>query len=273
MNSEVIKREELKLKSKLVIKIGTSTLSFASGRLNLQRIEKLAEYLCKLTKSGKKVVLVSSGAIGVGAGRLGMTEKPKNLNAKQALAAIGQAELIKIYQRFFERYDQKVAQVLLTKDVMTDDVKNKNAKNTLNKLLDMGIIPIINENDTISTDEILFGDNDTLSANVATLVQAELLIMLSDIDGLYSDNPKNNPDAKKISFVDSITPEIESISNDTDSSFGTGGMVTKILAAKICFESGIDSIITNGKDPSILFSILDGDDVGTLFSANQKKLS
>ena len=270
MINELKQREELKMKSKLVIKIGTSTLSFASGRLNLQRIEKLVDRLCKLRETGKKVVLVSSGAIGVGAGRLGMTEKPKNLSAKQALAAVGQAELIKIYQRFFDRYDQKVAQVLLTKDVMTDSIKNANAKNTLNTLLDMGIIPIINENDTISTDEIIFGDNDTLSANVANLIQADLLIMLSDIDGLYSDNPKTNPEAKKISFVDSITPEIESISNDTDSSFGTGGMVTKILAAKICFESGIDSIITNGKDPAVLFQILEGENVGTLFSANQK---
>lgn len=270
MEGELKQREELKMKSKIVIKIGTSTLSFASGRLNLQRIEKLVDYLCKLRESGKKVILVSSGAIGVGAGRLGMTEKPKNMSAKQALAAIGQAELIKIYQRFFDRYNQNVAQVLLTKDVMIDDVKNKNAKNTLNTLLDMGIIPIINENDTISTDEILFGDNDSLSANVATLIQADLLIMLSDIDGLYSENPKNNPNAEKISFVNEITPEIESISNDTDSSFGTGGMVTKILAAKICFESGIDSVITNGKDPAILFQILEGQNVGTLFSVNQK---
>jgi glutamate 5-kinase len=273
MGNELKHREELKKKSKVVIKIGTSTLSFASGRLNLQRIEQLVEHLCALRKSGKKVVLVSSGAIGVGAGRLGMTEKPKELSAKQALAAVGQAELIKIYQRFFERHDQKVAQVLLTKDVMTDDVKNTNAKNTINNLLDMEIIPIINENDTISTDEILFGDNDTLSANVATLIHADLLIMLSDIDGLFSENPKINPNAEKISFVDTITPEIENLSKDTDSSFGTGGMVTKIWAAKICFESGISSVITNGKDPKVMFQILNGEDIGTLFSAHHKILS
>jgi glutamate 5-kinase len=263
----------LKDKHRLVIKIGTSTLSFESGRLNFQRIEKLAHVLATLQKSGKDILLVTSGAIGVGAGRLGLGKKPQDLATKQALAAIGQAELMKIYQKFFGTYNQMVAQVLLTKDVMTDPVKNKNAKNTLKTLSEMDIIPIINENDTISTDEILFGDNDTLSATVAELVDADLLIMLSDIDGLYSADPKNNPDAKILSTVKEISPELESNAKGSKSSFGTGGMITKILAAKICSGAGIDAVLTNGNDPHILFDVIDGKEVGTLFISKKAMVS
>ena len=266
-------RNMLKDKNRLVVKIGTSTLSFEGGRLNFQRIEKLAYVLTTLQKAGKEVLLVTSGAIGVGAGRLGMGKKPHDLATKQALAAIGQAELMKIYQKFFGANYQMVAQVLLTKDVMTDKVKNRNAKNTLKTLLEMNIIPIINENDTISTDEILFGDNDTLSANVAELVEADLLIMLSDIDGLYSADPKENPDAEILSVITDISPELENSAKGSGSSFGTGGMITKILAAKICSNAGIDAVLTNGKDPNILFNIINGEEIGTLFISKSTIIS
>jgi glutamate 5-kinase len=263
-------RENFKNKKRIVIKVGTSSLSYTNGRLNFQRIEKLSYTLSALRSRNIEVVLVSSGAIGVGAGRLGLKEKPKELAKKQALAAIGQAELMKIYQKFFDGYNQIVAQILLTKDVMTDSGKHQNAKNTLDKLLNMGIIPIINENDTISTDEIEFGDNDTLSANVATLVDAELLILLSDIDGLYSADPKKEATAEIIQSVKNITPEIEKIATGAGTSFGTGGMATKISAAKICMAANIDAVITNGTDPSIIFDILEGKNIGTHFMTEEK---
>jgi glutamate 5-kinase len=260
-------REIFKLKKRIVVKVGTSSISYPNGRLNFQRIEKLSFVLSAIRSRNIELVLVTSGAIGVGAGRLGLVDKPKELAKKQALAAIGQAELIKIYQKFFEEYNQTVAQILLTKDVMTSATKHQNAKNTLIKLLGMGIIPIINENDTISTFEIEFGDNDTLSANVATLVDADLLILLSDIDGLYSADPKRDCEAKIIETVMEITPEIERLATGTGNSFGTGGMVTKISAAKICMAANIDTVITNGNDPSIIFEILEGKKIGTHFIA------
>jgi glutamate 5-kinase len=262
-------REKIKFNKRIVVKIGTSSISYENGRLNFRQIENIARVLSELRHNGKEIILVSSGAIGVGAGRLGMAERPEELSGKQALAAIGQAELIKIYQKFFEQNDQVVAQVLLTKDVMTDDTKNCNAQNTLNTLMNMNIIPIINENDTISIDEIVFGDNDSLSAYVAALVQADLLIMLSDIDGLYSDDPKVNKDAEIISTVDQITPEIENLARGAGTTFGTGGMVTKIIAAKICSESYIDTVIMNGQNPFLLYELFNGSDVGTYFHFNQ----
>lgn len=264
------RRENFKNKKRIVIKVGTSSISYTNGRLNFQRIEKLAYILSAIRSRNIEVVLVTSGAIGVGAGRIGLTDKPKELAKKQALAAIGQAELMKIYQKFFEEYNQIVAQILLTKDVMTDNVKHQNAKNTLVKLLHMGIIPIINENDTISTYEIEFGDNDTLSANVATLVDAELLILLSDIDGLYSADPKKEVSAEIIQSVKIITPELEKIATGSGTSFGTGGMVTKISAAKICMAAKIDTVITNGTDPAIIFDILEGKNIGTHFMIEEK---
>jgi glutamate 5-kinase len=263
-------RESFKNKKRIVIKVGTSSLSYSNGRLNFQRIEKLSYVLSAIRNRNIEVVLVSSGAIGVGAGRIGLKDKPKELAKKQALAAIGQAELMKIYQKFFEEYNQIVAQILLTKDVMTDPVKYLNAKNTLLKLLTMGIIPIINENDTISTYEIEFGDNDTLSANVAALVDAELLILLSDIDALYSADPKKEANAQIIPCVKEITPELEKIATGTATSFGTGGMVTKIAAAKICMAANIDTVITNGTDPTIIFEILEGKNIGTHFMTEEK---
>ncbi len=262
-------RESFKYKKRIVVKVGTSSLSYANGRLNFQRIANLSYVLSALRNRNLEIVLVSSGAIGVGAGRLGMLNKPVELSKKQALAAVGQAELIKIYQKFFEGYNQTVAQVLLTKDIVTIPDRHQNAKSTLLKLMEMGIIPIINENDTISTYEIEFGDNDTLSANVAQLIEADLLILLSDIDGLYSADPKKEDKAEIIRSVDKITPELEKLASGTGTSFGTGGMVTKISAAKICIDANIDTIITNGNDPSIIFDILEGKEVGTHFVANK----
>ncbi len=258
-------REDLKETRRLVVKIGTSSLSYSNGRLNFSRIEKFAYVLSTIRKKGIEVILVSSGAIGIGAGRLGMLEKPVGLAQKQALAAIGQAELIKIYQKFFGNHGQVVAQVLLTKDVVTLPSRHQNARGTLNRLLEMDIIPIINENDTISTYEIEFGDNDTLSAIVAELLDAELLVMLSDIDGLYSADPKIESGATIIPAVSEITPEIEKLANGAGSVFSTGGMKTKLAAARICSKAGIDMVIANGSTPDVIFEILKGKDVGTHF--------
>ncbi len=265
-------RDVLKNKHRIVVKIGTSSLSYPNGRMNFHSIEKLAYVLSAIRGNGTEVLLVTSGAIGVGAGRLGLTERPRELDKKQALAAVGQAELMKIYQKFFEEYNQTVAQVLLTKDVVTIHSRNQNAKRTLIKLLEMNIIPIINENDTIATNEIEFGDNDTLSAIVASLVDADLLVILSDIDGLYSADPKTEESAEIIHSVLEITPELEQLATGAGSSFSTGGMVTKISAAKICLKDGIDCIITSGSDPAIIFDILQGKEVGTHFVAQNENM-
>lgn len=261
-------RDRLKYKKKIVIKIGTSTLTFPNGRLNLQRIERLAKVLSDLQKEGKSILLVSSGSIAAGSGRIGLHSKPVELYKKQALAALGQAELIKIYQKFFKQFNQVVAQILLTADVITNKVRNKNARNTLYSLLDMNIIPIINENDTISTDEIEFGDNDTLSAYVATVVGADLLIMLSDIDGLYSADPKTEKNANIIPTVFEITPDLEEMAKGKGTDFATGGMVTKLNAAKVCYASNIDSVIVNGSNPDIINELLRGREIGTYFIAH-----
>ena len=269
MNGSMKFRENLRTKKRIVIKIGTSSLSFAGGRINFHRIEKLARVLSLLRKNGSQVLLVTSGAIAVGAARIGMTERPRELARKQALAAIGQAELIKIYQKFFEENNQLVAQVLLTKDVVTIPELNRNARRTLARLLKMELIPIINENDTIATNEIEFGDNDTLSAIVACLVEADLLIILSDIDGLYSADPRTDPSAEIIHTVKEITPKLEKLASGAGSSFSTGGMVTKISAAKICQQAGVDCVIASGYDPAIIFEVLEGKKVGTHFIAGQ----
>jgi glutamate 5-kinase len=239
--------------------------------MNFHSIEKLAYVLSAIRRRGVQVVLVTSGAIGVGAGRLGLTERPRELAKKQALAAVGQAALMKIYQKFFEDYNQTVAQVLLTKDVVTIPSRNKNAKRTLHKLLEMDIIPIINENDTIATYEIEFGDNDTLSALVASLIEADLLVILSDIDGLYSADPRTEITAEIIHSVLEITPELEQLASGAGSSFSTGGMITKITAAGICQNDGIDCIIISGSEPALIFDVLAGKVIGTHFVAKRKK--
>lgn len=266
-------RSALKDKKTIVVKIGTSSLTFPNGRLNLKRIEKLVEVVGKLHDMGKGVVLVTSGSIAVGSGRLGRRKRPSSLPGKQAAAAIGQAVLMKIYQKFFNAIDKTVAQILLTYDVIQEEEKNRNAHNAFAKLLEMKAIPIVNENDSVATDEIEIGDNDRLSAMVATLCQAELLVLLSDIDGMFTADPKKDPNAKRLSVIDTINEDIERAASGAGSAFGTGGMVTKIMAAKICDEAGIDTMIANGDQPEILFDIIDGKDVGTLFVAtkNRKK--
>jgi glutamate 5-kinase len=260
-------RSKLKNRGRIVIKVGTSTISFENGRMNFTRLEKITMVLSDIINSGREVVLVSSGAIGVGAGRLKMEVPPDALVARQALAAIGQAELIRIYQKFFDEYNQMVAQVLLTRDGLDDEIRAGNAKNTLNELLRMKIIPIVNENDTVSTAELQFGDNDTLSAKVAALIEADLLIILSDIDGLYTGDPKNGGDAEIIRTVTEITPEIENFAEGSTSSFTKGGMKTKINAARICMASGVDVVIINGSDPSTIHSVFAGEETGTYFIA------
>jgi glutamate 5-kinase len=260
-----IYRERLKQCQKIVVKVGTSTLSYPSGRLNFQRIESLAAVISELQKSGKQVLLVSSGAIAAGSGRMGIKTRPSELSEKQALAALGQTGLMKIYQKFFDARGQQVAQVLLTKDIVLVSERRINASNTLNSLIDMDIIPIINENDTVATEEIEFGDNDTLSAYVACLVGADLLVMMTDIDGLYSADPRTNPDAKLIPLVEEITDEMEVSAKGTGNSFGKGGMVTKLTAASVCKADNIPVVITNGNNPSNLHDVISGKSVGTLF--------
>jgi glutamate 5-kinase len=257
--------DKVKYSNAVVVKIGTSTLSYPNGKLNFQRIDKLAAVLTAIQKSGKKLILVSSGAIAVGSGRLGLKAKPTELAEKQALAAVGQAELMKIYQKLFEARNQIVAQVLLTKDIVTIPERRFNASNTLTALLNMDIIPIINENDTVATDEIVFGDNDTLSAYVACLVNADLLVLMSDIDGLYSADPRCDPEATIIPLITQINEQLEQKAKGSGSSFGTGGMITKISAAKVCSEDFIPVVIANGANPEILNEILDGRPTGTLF--------
>lgn len=252
----------------VVVKIGTSTLTYENGKLNLRRVELLCRALSDLQNSGKKVVLVSSGAIGVGVGKLGLSHRPDETAKKQALAAVGQCELMFIYDKFFGEYHQTVAQVLLTADVTARESSRRNVVNTFQELLDMGIIPIVNENDTVAVDELEgrnFGDNDTLSAIVATLVEADALIILTDIDGVYDKNPKNCADAKRIPVIHAITDEIRALAGGAGSSRGTGGMATKIRAAELAAAARIPTYILAG-DPQNLYRIFDGEDVGTVFA-------
>lgn len=251
----------------VVVKIGTSTLTYENGKLNLRRVELLCRALSDLQNSGKKVVLVSSGAIGVGVGKLGLSRRPDETAKKQALAAVGQCELMFIYDKFFGEYHQTVAQVLLTADVTARESSRRNVVNTFRELLDMGIIPIVNENDTVAVDELEgrnFGDNDTLSAIVATLVEADALIILTDIDGVYDKNPKTCADAKRIPVIHAITDEIRALAGGAGSSRGTGGMATKIRAAELAAAARIPTYILAG-DPQNLYRIFDGEDVGTVF--------
>ena len=256
---------------RIVVKVGSSTLSFANGRINLQRIERLAGVLSEVRHAGWELILVSSGAIAVGGGLLGMKKKPERLPEKQALAAVGQAELMKIYQRFFEPFHQTVAQVLLTKDGLQEKTKCINARNTLNRLLEMGILPVINENDTVSTFGIRFGNNDVLAATVAELIHAGLVIILSDIDGLYTADPRKDPQARLIDTVHDLSPTVLRSARGSDNTFGTGGMSVKLDAARICMEAGIDMIIANGKNPEVIAEILEGKKRGTLFKSQKSK--
>lgn len=252
---------------KIVIKVGTSTLTFANGSLNLKRIEELTRVITDLKNSGKEVILVSSGAIGVGISRLRLGEKPQDSPSKQALAAVGQCQLMAIYDEFFRKYNQIVGQVLLTKEVVTNEKMHTNAVNTFVRLLSYDVIPVVNENDTISTDEIEFGDNDTLSAHVANIVGADLLIMLTDIDGLYDKNPAKQ-DAMLISEVVEITDKIRKNAGGAGSTLGKGGMQTKVLAAEIAAKSNTETIIISGEKPSLMYKIFENAQVGTHFNLN-----
>lgn len=265
-------REAIKDKKRVVVKIGSSSLQHPeTGDLDYNKMEVLVRELCNIRNSGKDVVLVSSGAISVGKKSVHLeNDKSGKVSVKQACAAIGQAKLMMIYQKFFAEYNQVTAQVLMTKDTITNTVNRVNAHNTFSELLELGVIPVVNENDTISTYEIKFGDNDTLSAIVAALIDADLLILLSDIDGLYTDNPRSNPDAKFIEVVEELTDDIMHMGkSETGSNVGTGGMNTKLQAAKIATSAGCDMIIANSSDIHILHRIMDGRNFGTLFKANR----
>ncbi|MBR6967692.1 MAG: glutamate 5-kinase [Ruminococcus sp.] len=256
-------------KQRIVIKLGTSTLAHKTGKLNIRRMTNLVRVISDLHNSGREIIMVSSGAVGLGAGKLGLPEKPKDTKTKQAVAAIGQCELMHVYDDMFAKYSITVAQILLTKAIINNPSHCENFMNTVEKLVNMDVIPIVNENDTIAIDELELeiGENDSLSALVAELSRADLLLILSDIDALYDDDPRTNPDAKPIPIVEKITPEIESVAGGAGTSLGTGGMSTKITAAKIATNAGIDMIIMNGKDPEKLYDLFENKEIGTLFKA------
>lgn len=255
---------------RIVIKVGTSTLVHATGRLNIRRVEKLIKAMSDLKNCGHEVILVSSGAIGMGAGKLSLKEKPSDIPTKQAAAAVGQCELMYTYDKLFSEYNHCVAQLLLTGSDFKDEKRHTNFANTMMRLLELGVLPIINENDTVATEEIRVGDNDTLSALVAQSVKADLLVLMSDIDGLYTADPHKDPNAKLIPVIKELTPEIMALGGGAGSSLGTGGMKTKLHAAEICTSSGTDMIITNGQNPDILYDIADKKDVGTRFIAKER---
>jgi glutamate 5-kinase len=265
-------RKYLKDKKKIVVKVGTSLLAYENGKINLQRMEKLAMVLADLHNSGKQVILVSSGAVGVGVGMIGLEERPEDLVKKQALAAIGQVGLIRLYQKFFDEYNKTVAQVLLTRDGIENSIRRKNARNTLQQLLEMGIIPVVNENDTVSTDEIEFGDNDTLSAAVATLVHADLLLILTNTDGVFTADPHIQPSAQKVPKVINASDDLKGVDVNGISKMGSGGMASKIAAAEHCREHNVDVVIADGNNPSTILEILAGKDLGTFFVSEATKL-
>lgn len=265
-------REQLKDRKRIVVKIGSSSITHAkTGALDLTKLEVLVRELCNLKNMGKDVVLVSSGAIAVGRQAVGFRHRPKKLAEKQACAAIGQAQLMMIYQKLFSEYGHRAAQILMTKNTMIDNLNRMNASNTFEELLQMGAIPIVNENDTVATYEIEFGDNDTLSAIVAALIHADLLILLSDIDGLYTDDPHRNPDARFIDFVERLDDHLMEMGKGSSSDVGTGGMSTKLSAARIATASGADMLIANGEDFHILHKLIQGQQYGTLFQGRHDK--
>lgn len=266
-----VNRDFLKEKKRIVVKIGTTTITHVdTGHLNLIKMEKLARVLTDIRNQNKEIIIVSSGAIGAGRKALGLQERPKSLAEKQACAAVGQARLMMIYQKLFAEYNQTIAQILITKRTMINEISRRNAENTFRELLRLGVIPIVNENDTVSTDQIQdgnFGDNDTLSATVAEMVGADMLILLSDIDGLYTDDPRCNEQAEFISCVEKIDERLSACAKGAESAFGTGGMTTKIAAAQIAGAAGVDMVIANGDDVVNISRILEGKETGTLFKA------
>ena len=251
---------------RIVIKIGTSTLAHPTGHLNIRLVEQLCKVVSDIKNAGHEVILVSSGAIGMGVGKLGLRSRPSDIPTKQAAAAVGQCELMYTYDKLFSEYNHTVAQLLITGDDVKNHTRHENFRNTLHRLLELEAIPILNENDTVATDEIVIGDNDTLAAIVAESIDVDILVLLSDIDGLYTADPHKDPNAKLLSHVSQMTDEIRALGGGSAGSQGTGGMVTKLRAAEICMNAGCDMVITNGKRPDDLYAILEGRSVGTTFS-------
>ena len=254
---------------RIVVKIGTSTLAHPTGHLNIRRVEELCKILSDIKNAGHEVILVSSGAIGMGVGKLGLRQRPKDIPSKQAAAAVGQCELMYTYDKLFSEYHHTVAQLLITGEDIASEKRHQNFSNTLNRLLELGAMPIINENDTVATDEIVIGDNDTLAAIVAESVAADKLVLLSDIDGLYTADPHKDPNAKLLSRVTKLDESILALAGVSSTTQGTGGMVTKLQAAKICMDCGCSMIIANGAKPANLYDIIDGKAVGTTFAGEE----
>ncbi len=252
---------------RLVVKVGTSTLTYDTGKINIRRMSKLAQVLSDLKNAGIEIVLVTSGAIGVGVGKLGLKERPKDTPGRQAAATVGQCELMFLYDKFFGEYGNITGQLLVTKDDFEDEERHRNLHNSFMKLFEYGAIPIVNENDSVAVDEIVFGDNDSLSAHVAEIVDADTLIILTDIDGLFSANPREDENAVLIHSVDKITDDILALAGGSGTSRGTGGMITKLHAAQIATEAGINTVVMNGSDPEEIYKLLDGRQIGTLFKA------
>lgn len=265
-------RKKLQNSKRIVIKIGTSSLMTANGKVNYQQFDRLAYVLSTLNKTGKEVVLVSSGAMGVGLDKLNMSKRPVSIPGQQAISAIGQCEMMNLYSRFFSHYNQMVGQVLLTRDIIEFPESLKNVTNTFDALLDMAIIPIVNENDTVAVEELdhqtKFGDNDQLSAIVANIIDADMLIMLSDIDGFYDQNPINNPNATLYHTISDVTDDVMTRAGGEGSSFGTGGMVTKLKAAHYLLKHEREMVLAKAEDPTIIFAILEGHEIGTYFANN-----
>ena len=259
----------LKDVKRLVVKVGTSTLTYDTGKTNIRRMHKLVSVLSDIVNSGIEVALVTSGAIGVGVGKLGLKERPSDISGRQAAATVGQCELMFMYDKLFGEYGHTVGQLLITKSDVDSEERRKNLVNTFEKLFDYVAVPIVNENDSVAVDEIVYGDNDSLSAIVAKLVNADALIILTDIDGLYDDNPNENEDAKLISLVDEITDELIAVAGGHGSRFSTGGMVTKLHAAQIAMDAGIDTIVMNGAAPENIYKALDGKQIGTFFTGKK----
>ena len=251
---------------RIVVKIGTSTLAHPSGHLNIRRVEALCKVMSDIKNAGHELILVSSGAIGMGVGKLGLRQRPTDIPTKQAAAAVGQCELMYFYDKIFGEYRHTVAQLLITGDDTRNEQRHTNFTNTLNRLLELGALPILNENDTVATEEIVIGDNDTLAAIVAQSIQADLLILLSDINGLYTADPHTHPDAELVHRVTRLDGELYALAGVSAGHQGTGGMRTKLRAAEICMECGCDMVIANGNDPTNLYRILDGEPVGTIFA-------
>lgn len=257
---------------RIVVKVGTSTLTYENGKMNLRRIERLCKVLSDLQNSGREIILVTSGAIGVGVGKLGLPSRPQETGKRQAVAAVGQCELMFMYDKFFGEYNLTVAQVLLTGDVLANEHSRKNTENTFMELINMGIIPVVNENDTVAVEELegaRIGDNDTLSAIVAKLVGADFLIILTDIDGLYNKNPSADPDAKRIPFVPEVTDAIRSLAGGSGSNRGTGGMSTKVEAAATANAAGIVCCVMSGAVPEKLYNLFEGTQIGTVFGSGK----